>query len=97
MLISPMEPSVFTCAVEADKTVASTRVELQGGVGEKLLAVEGQGQACYLHISAVGVGRQDPSHSPCLRLLQFKRSQLLGHGIQLYSSKVYKDMPQNKW
>ena len=69
--------AVCTCAIKANEAVATPRVELQAGVTKELLAVESERQAADVHISAVGVRRQHPSHCSCLNLLQLKLIQLL--------------------
>lgn len=40
-LLGPPERITRTCSVESDEAVATTRVELQTGVAEQFLAVEG--------------------------------------------------------
>lgn len=66
-----------TCAVQADESVAAAWVQLQAGVAQELLAMEGERETADVHVCAVGVRRQDPSHSSGLHLFQLKLVQLL--------------------
>lgn len=69
---------MVTGAVKPDEAVASARVELQAGVCQQLLAVEGERQAADVDIRAVGVGSENASHGPSFRLPQLELVQLLG-------------------
>lgn len=68
---------LVTCAIEADEAITSAGVKLKAGVCQQLLAMEGEGQAANVDISAVGVGSQNAGHCPSLCLHQLKFIQLL--------------------
>jgi len=77
----------LTCAIKANETIASARVELQACVCKQLLAMEGKRQAGYVDIRAVRVGGQNTGHCPCLSLRQFKFIQLLCQMDNTYTNK----------
>ena len=70
-----------TCAVEADEAVTTSGVQLQGGVRQKLLAVEGERHAADVDISAVGVGGQHACSGTGLSLLQLKFVYMLDQAV----------------